>query len=165
MTVPIRPPDPRVMKALAAYKKQGLNRLADMAGLSQGTGDAVQSFAMGATEPLASGEDVLAALRAAWKSKGVDLDAYKGRDGAITLSRIVVPKELRSQGIGSKAMQELSDLADKEKATLRLSPSTDFGGSSVQRLRDFYKRFGFVENKGHAKDFTTRETMYRNPKD
>ena len=61
MTVPIRPPDPRVMKALAAYKKQGLNRLADMAGLSQGTGDAVQSFAMGATEPL----DVKGALRAA----------------------------------------------------------------------------------------------------
>lgn len=49
------------MKALAAYKKQGLNRLADMAGLSQGTGDAVQSFAMGATEPL----DVKGALRAA----------------------------------------------------------------------------------------------------
>lgn len=61
MTVPIRPPDPRVMKALAAYKKQGLNRLADMSGLSQGTGDAVQSFAMGATEPL----DVKGALRAA----------------------------------------------------------------------------------------------------
>lgn len=61
MTVPIRPPDPRVMKALAAYKKQGLNRLADVAGLSQGTGDAVQSFAMGATEPL----DVKGALRAA----------------------------------------------------------------------------------------------------
>ena len=66
MTVPIRPPDPRVMKALAAYKKQGLNRLADMAGLSQGTGDAVQSFAMGATEPL----DVKGALRAARRGIG-----------------------------------------------------------------------------------------------
>jgi hypothetical protein len=30
-------------------------------------------------------------------------------------------------------------------------------------LKDFYKRFGFVENKGRNKDFSTRNTMYRDP--
>lgn len=44
-----------------------------------------------------------------------------------------------------------------------LTPSKDFGGTSVKRLTDFYKRFGFVENKGKNKDFTIRDTMYRVP--
>ena len=46
---------------------------------------------------------------------------------------------------------------------LSLSPSTDFGASSVSRLTKFYRRFGFKPNKGRNKDFRTRDTMLRNP--
>lgn len=81
---------------------------------------------------------------------------------AIDLSRIVVPKELRGQGIGSSVMQDLINYADESGKQVRLSPTSDFGGS-VSRLKDFYKNFGFVENKGRNKDFTTRETMIRLP--
>jgi len=81
---------------------------------------------------------------------------------AIDLSKIVVPKELRNQGLGSSVMQDLIDYADSTGKQVRLSPSSDFGGSPT-RLKKFYKEFGFVENKGRNKDFTTRETMIRNP--
>ncbi len=83
---------------------------------------------------------------------------------AIDLSRIVVPKELRGQGIGSTVMQDLIDYADQSGKQVRLSPTSDFGGSPT-RLKKFYKEFGFVENRGRNKDFSTRETMIRNPID
>jgi len=93
----------------------------------------------------------------------VALDIAESPD-AIDLSRIVVPKELRNQGIGSSVMQDLIDYADSTGKQVRLSPSSDFGGSPT-RLKKFYKEFGFVENKGRNKDFTTRETMIRNPEE
>lgn len=33
----------------------------------------------------------------------------------------------------------------------------------MKRLREFYKRFGFAENKGRNKDFNTQEAMIREP--
>jgi hypothetical protein len=45
-----------------------------------------------------------------------------------------------------------------------LTPSTDYGASSVSRLKKFYKQFGFVENKGRNKDYEISEAMYRLPK-
>jgi GNAT superfamily N-acetyltransferase len=81
---------------------------------------------------------------------------------AIDLSKIVVPKELRNQGVGSSVMQDLIDYADQTGKQVRLSPSSDFGGSPT-RLKKFYKEFGFVDNRGRNKDFSTRETMIRKP--
>lgn len=52
MVPPIDPLLPAVRKALLQYRKRPLDRLSDLAGLSRETGDAVQSFGMGATEPL-----------------------------------------------------------------------------------------------------------------
>lgn len=99
-----------------------------------------------------------------WESKGVILDAYPSKQGKeLNVSRIVVPKEARGQGVGSEVMQELVDTANANKQTMTLSPSTDFGATSVNRLKEFYKRFGFVENKGKNKDFSISESMYRLP--
>ena len=36
--------------------------------------------------------------------------------------------------------------------------------TSQARLKKFYKKFGFVENKGRNKDFEISELMYREPK-
>jgi len=96
------------------------------------------------------------------KYPNVGLDIFESPK-AIDLSRIVVPKEMRSQGLGSSVMQDLIDYADQTGKQVRLSPSSDFGGSPT-RLKKFYKEFGFVENRGRNKDFSTRETMIRNPK-
>lgn len=84
--------------------------------------------------------------------------------GTITLSEIVVPPRARGSGVGSAAMKLLTSYADLTGQRIVLSPAKDFGASSVSRLVAFYKRFGFIENKGRKRDFTTRETMIRAPR-
>ncbi|MHB8107883.1 MAG: GNAT family N-acetyltransferase [Candidatus Cryosericum sp.] len=79
------------------------------------------------------------------------------------LSRIVVPRDARGQGVGTALMQALMREADAEGAIVALTPSTDFGASSTSRLAKFYRRFGFVPNKGRHKDFAVREAMIRYP--
>ena len=43
-----------------------------------------------------------------------------------------------------------------------LTPSSDFGGNK-SRLTEFYKKFGFIENKGKNKRYEISEAMYRDP--
>lgn len=93
------------------------------------------------------------------------LDFYVAvRSGSMSLDRVVVPKESRGTGLGTAFMKALTTEADQRKLVITLSPSTDFGGSSVSRLKTFYKQFGFVENKGRNKDFAISDAMYRLPK-
>ena len=61
-------------------------------------------------------------------------------------------------------MNDLCKYADKNNKTIILTPSNEFGATSKKRLVDFYKRFGFVENKGKNKIFGIFESMYRLPK-
>ena len=75
---------------------------------------------------------------------------------------LIVAKE-KNTGAGTKLMQDICDYADKERKTIILSPSDEFGGNK-KRLIEFYKRFGFVENKGKNKEFLIFESMYRLPK-
>jgi len=82
----------------------------------------------------------------------------------INLSRIIIPKEQRNQGLGSKAMDDLIEYADQTNQKIVLTPSKDFGATSINRLKTFYKNKGFVENKGINKDFSTRESFIYNPK-
>ena len=96
------------------------------------------------------------------KYPNVIIDASVGKND-INLSRIVVPKEMRNQGIGTQVMEDLSAFADSLGKRVTLTPSSDFGGS-VPKLKTFYKELGFVENKGKNKDFSTSEAMYREPK-
>jgi GNAT superfamily N-acetyltransferase len=103
------------------------------------------------------------ALKAA--NPGVEFSLLQRGDGAdATLAKVVVPKGRRGSGVGSKFMEDLTAAADADKALLRLSPSTDFGATSKARLVEFYKRFGFVQNKGNNRDFAIMDAMYRTPK-
>lgn len=97
-----------------------------------------------------------------WEQSGVDVSISENK-GTLTLSRIVVPKGERGKGVGTGFMKDLANYADDTGQTIRLSPATDFGATSKDRLKKFYKRFGFVENKGRNKDFTSMESMYRVP--
>lgn len=94
---------------------------------------------------------------------GVKLYLSK-RGGNVAVNLIEVPKEMRSTGIGSDIMNRLSSAADDEGLKLTLTPDASRGATSVGRLKDFYKRFGFVENKGRAKDFEISDAMYREPR-
>jgi GNAT superfamily N-acetyltransferase len=85
-------------------------------------------------------------------------DAEKG----YVLSKIEVSGDERNAGQGTKAMQDIVDRMDREGAIIALTPDDAFGGNK-NRLIKFYKRFGFVPNKGRNKDFRFRETMIRYP--
>ena len=75
---------------------------------------------------------------------------------------LIVAKE-KNTGAGSKLMKDICDYADTGNKIIILSPSDEFGGNK-KRLIDFYKRFGFVENKGKNKEFSIFESMYRLPR-
>jgi GNAT superfamily N-acetyltransferase len=84
------------------------------------------------------------------------------RNNTITLHKIVVPKHLRGKGVGTQKMKELTKHADETGKRVVLTPTKDFGGS-ISRLKKFYKSHGFYENRGKKKDYSTRETMIREP--
>lgn len=93
---------------------------------------------------------------------GSRLEIYETSSGNLDLSAIVVPAESRGSGVGTQIMTELCELADRAGRTITLTPASDYGGSKT-RLVGFYKRFGFVENKGRGKDFSISAGMYRRP--
>lgn len=95
-------------------------------------------------------------------SESVDLDTSEN-DKEITLHKIVVDKDSRSQGLGSSAMRELTQNADAKGKRIVLTPDASFGGS-LSRLKKFYKAHGFKENKGRTRDFTTQHSMIREPR-
>ena len=87
--------------------------------------------------------------------------------GDIHLDSLIVPKALRKQGIGSKVMKELVELADEHKLRIILTVAhkdDDMGTTSRARLISFYKRFGFTENKGRNIDFRVMSSMIYRPK-
>jgi GNAT superfamily N-acetyltransferase len=97
-----------------------------------------------------------------WTGRGIDHHVSEN-NGVITLSKIVVPKDARGNGVGTQAMRTLNDYADATGQKVALTPDTTFGASSLSRLTNFYKGLGFTSNKGRSRDFSTQETMIRNP--
>jgi GNAT superfamily N-acetyltransferase len=92
------------------------------------------------------------------------IDAFVWEDkGTITISIIKVDKDKQRTGLGTKFMKSVCAYADNTKQRVALSPTIEFGASSLTRLKKFYKSFGFVDNRGRNKDYTTRQSMIRNP--
>ena len=83
-----------------------------------------------------------------------------GSGNRATVNKIIIPEDQRGSGVGTDIMTRITDWADSNGIQLALTPSADFGGTK-SRLNKFYKRFGFVDNKGKNKDFEVSETMVR----
>ena len=115
------------------------------------------------SDELSSFVKELADLEKKYEDKGVRIETSLGRYESVYLAAIVVPKERREEGIGSAYMEELTELADKYNIIVLTSPEESFGGT-LSRLNKFYKRFGFVFNKGRKKDFRFMYKMYRLPR-
>ena len=135
------------------------------AGMAMGAGGLLTrpagSVGMGGrVAPDARASDWLDDLRSRYPDTQIDVSGGPGR--GYTVSRIVVPEDARSQGVGTQIMREITDIADNQGATVALTPSSDFGGN-VLRLRDFYGRMGFVANTGRNRDMSISEDMYREP--
>ncbi|MDP7814802.1 GNAT family N-acetyltransferase [Acinetobacter pittii] len=131
-------------------------RIADEPTTDKGT-----SFNQSATpEQTISVDDFVKSIK---KQYGIEL-GLKGSPSSnvLSLHKIVVPEAMRNQGTGTKAMQDIINYADSQNKTIALTPSSDFGGNK-NRLTGFYKKLGFVENKGRNKDYEISESMYRSP--
>jgi len=117
-------------------------------------------------EYLSSIKDAEAAaqnLIAKAEERGVTLKFYVEEERGIAfLGRIQTPAEKQGQGLATQTMEEVVEYADEYGLQVQLSP-TDLMGSDEKRLVSFYKRFGFVENKGKNKKQDVSNTMYRDP--
>jgi predicted GNAT family acetyltransferase len=102
------------------------------------------------------------------KHKGVKTLLLSESDGVISIDMIEVDSDKRKEGVGSSVVQEIVDYADRNQKEIQLVPAISdkrHGTTSRARLVKFYKRFGFVENKGRNKDFSKKGgSMYRLPK-
>lgn len=99
-------------------------------------------------------------IKEEFKDELEKFNVYEYND-KISIDLIVVKN--KNSGIGSKIMKRIIDIADKQSKICVLSPSNEFGGT-ISRLITFYKKFGFIENKGKNKIFGIFEKMYREPK-
>jgi len=85
---------------------------------------------------------------------------------AIELANIIVKRDAQKRGTGSAVMQEIVDFAEQHGRIIVLDPAIidkRHGTTSQARLRRFYKRFGFIDNKGRNKDYNFRHLMVRYP--
>jgi len=90
----------------------------------------------------------------------IELDLYDNGK-YLQLSKIKIQKEDRNKGIGFKVMSRITDYADTQNLKIYLTPSKDFGATSISRLNKFYKNFDFVKNTDKSQ---TKDTMVRLPK-
>jgi len=90
----------------------------------------------------------------------IKLDLWEAPEH-LELGRIELAREDRGFGIGTTVMQKICEYADEVGKKIYLTPSKDFGASSISRLEDFYKSFGFI--KKPKDDFSVRHTMVRFP--
>jgi len=93
-----------------------------------------------------------------------DLYLYETR-GTLRLDTVRVKKENRKKGVGTAFMEDLIKFADDYDMTITLTPATSEydGTTSKSRLEKFYKRFGFVNNKGRNKDYRISDSMIHRP--
>lgn len=78
----------------------------------------------------------------------------------LELSSIVIPKHLRGQGKGTEVMNKVIEYSEEVNKPIYLTPDTNFGGTSINRLKRFYRRFGFTKNT----DQEVSHSMVRYPK-
>jgi GNAT superfamily N-acetyltransferase len=79
------------------------------------------------------------------QDKNIDLQAAE-TDSVIDIGLIKVPK--RGKGLGTEAMQELTEYADRTGKPIRLVPDPNIARNiDPERLVSFYERLGFVKQE------------------
>ena len=79
------------------------------------------------------------------------------------LDKIVVPGGMRGVGIGSEVLTKIGEHADELGIPVFLTPSTSYGGTSIDRLRRFYQRFGFKKVSDHRDKALSKNMLVRHP--
>lgn len=81
--------------------------------------------------------------------------------GSVSIHNLVVEPEQRNKGVGQAILDDIVAYADAKSKIITLTPTSEYG--TKKRLISWYKKNGFVENKGKNTDFTISDTMYRLP--
>lgn len=127
-----------------------------------GVGVNAMALLPGIKAPIKTVEELSSVM--ASKYPQIAFNLRQGRAGPVVLDKVIVPQELRGQGIGSNFMNDLTSYADQEGKTLSLTPSSDFGGVK-SKLVNWYKSLGFQPNTGRYADHSISESMYRLPQE
>lgn len=101
-------------------------------------------------------------IESKWRIPNIELSLSEN-SYYITINKIFIPLESRRKGTGTKIMNKIIEYANEKNLIIALTPTNDFGGN-VNRLKKFYKSFGFVENKGRNRNFLFMQAMYKEPK-
>ena len=101
-------------------------------------------------------------LREKYAKIGCDIEIAPRYYNSVYLTNISIPLELRGRGIASEFMNEFIKWADSLNLIITLSPTDKFG-SNLPRLEDFYKRFGFIENRLNHRESNYVGSMIRFP--
>lgn len=82
----------------------------------------------------------------------------------LTLTKIEINPEYQKRGYATQAMNQIVDYANKNNLIIILTPEAyKPGGLSTNKLKEWYKSFGFIMNKGKQKDFEHMHLMYKLP--
>lgn len=84
---------------------------------------------------------------------------YDDSINGIFLSDLYIKNEYKGQGYGTKIMNELIKFADIYNMSISLIPVSE--NASSEKLIEFYKKFGFIENEGNP--LFDDMSMYRLP--
>lgn len=101
-------------------------------------------------------------IKTKYKNQTDQLNIFENKDNTISINNLVVKQNLRNKGIGQNILNDIIDYADKNSKTITLTPTSQY--LTKNRLTNWYKKNGFVENKGRNTNYSISDTMYRLPK-
>ena len=101
-------------------------------------------------------------IKVKYKNQTDQLNIFENKDNTISINNLVVKQNLRNKGIGQSILNDIIDYADKNGKTITLTPTSQY--LTKNRLTNWYKKNGFVENKGRNTNYSISDTMYRLPK-
>lgn len=107
-------------------------------------------------------QDELDAIIQKYESQGMNCWIYLKGDSIHVASIKIINKSERKKGLGSALMLEIIQVCDKYNLLCTLTPANTETPMNV--LLAFYRKFGFVPNKGRNKDFRFMDSMIRYPK-
>ena len=82
-------------------------------------------------------------------------------ESTVSINNMIVKEDLRNKGIGQNILNDIIEYANKNNKTITLTPTSEF--NTKDRLKKWYKKNGFVENKGKNTNFLISDTMYKLP--
>ena len=90
-------------------------------------------------------------------------ELYKTKSGFLKLAKIEILPKYQRMRYATQVMNKIIAHANQEGATIILTPDPYLRNLTKNNLIDWYKKLGFIMNKGRKKDYMHQELMYKLP--